>query len=176
MNDTIDIQIDYSKPGKKTNFQRRPSSPIPRNWRYRLDQTVWPSNQVFVVQHSSSGLTINSKAFKRPVNNKLMSRIADEIKKFASLEPNWNGYDAPSVNRDLVALNLSLSEGLEFLPNISITSDSMIQYDYSRGEDFIEVEVFEEGIIVYKVEKGDEVEYEANHKDFSRVLNEFYRE
>ena len=99
---------------------------------------------------------------------------AEKLMSYSSLEKGWNGYDAEPIPASVIDKTRNFLMQLPFQPNIVPTGRQTIQIDYDLDkDDFIEIEIFENSILMYYELKGKVFEAEVSEKDAVNKLKEF---
>ncbi|MDC3418733.1 hypothetical protein [Aquibacillus salsiterrae] len=90
---------------------------------------------------------------------------------------NWNGYGAQPFTQSLINSVLNLIGNLDRQPKIFPTGRKSIQLEYElTNDDYLEFEIFEDRIEVYKEVGENEKEFEISHnaKIMNRIIHDFY--
>ena len=85
-----------------------------------------------------------------------LSKSINSISEIASLPDNWNLNGAPAFSEQVILLCKDIVRSLSHQPNIFPTANGSIQmeWDNSKG-DYLEIEIFEKGILNAAMRKND---------------------
>lgn len=67
----------------------------------------------------------------------------DKLNHIATLDKNWNGYDADPISDDIIEECKIIVNQLEVNPEIFPTANDSIQLEYQTDKFYIELEVFQ---------------------------------
>jgi hypothetical protein len=111
-----------------------------------------------------------------PDNYKL-SKNLERIDEFALLEQNWNDNDAVPFNKNLLNRVRAIICDLDIQPEVFPTAAESIQIEYEIKGKYLEFEIFEDAIMMFKVSAdGTEVEKEIEQNEIKTIVQEFYNE
>lgn len=60
---------------------------------------------------------------------------------YSALNKNWDGYGAEPIDPKIIDRAKQMLDGLAVMPDVYPTSNSTIQFEFERGEDYLEVEI-----------------------------------
>ena len=119
------------------------------------------------VKESTDVVPFNSKW--QQLQNKL--RLNEEqIKSYLHLPNNWNGNGANAISKNIVERALKLVQKLDYQPEIFPTARDTIQFEYEKGDNYLEIEVFIDFFILYKNVNDEEKELKID--DIRAIYNE----
>jgi len=118
---------------------------------------------------------------RRRINRRKMERNLQIIEDFLALEENWNGNQAPPFNKTLIDTTQKIIKNItQQQPDIFPTARKSIQLEYEKdNEDYLEFEVFEDSIMVFRIIGDEEEEYEIAIDDFQKIneiIGDFHEE
>lgn len=124
-----------------------------------------------VYPYELSNSTPETGKFLKPFIKRYSNEVL--IKSFLALPNNWNGNGAEAIDKTVVLKAISLLRELEQQPDIFPTARNTIQFEYEHGNDYLEIEIFEEYFNVYKSVANEEMEYHTTevYKLRKEVLN-----
>lgn len=90
------------------------------------------------------------------------------MKQFENLPPDWNGYSADPVPKNVVERSVKILSTLQSIPYVFPTGRQSIQFEFSNNGYFCEAEIFEDKITLVCL-KGANLEYVK--RSFFRSIN-----
>jgi len=91
------------------------------------------------------------------------------------LGKNWNGYDSPRFDDDLILKVISIISNLDYQPQIFPTGRGTIQIEKYRDENnFVEIEISTNEIFAYQVKNGNENESVITIDEIKGLISELY--
>jgi hypothetical protein len=108
------------------------------------------------------------------ISTSKMNLNLEKIESYRSLQPGWNGYNGISFNDAVLDKAKIAILSLSHQPHLSPTGRGSIQLDFSKGEDVIEVEIFENSINYFQVVDDEELEETINLFELSERVNRLY--
>lgn len=97
-----------------------------------------------------------------------------KLDKYKSYEQGWNGYNGLKFDSNMIEdIKMSLYK-VSHQPHISPTGRGSIQFDYVKGEDSLEIEIFSDKVEILQIKEGDEQEYETTIDQLGQYVTQFY--
>ncbi len=95
---------------------------------------------------------------------------------FKQLAANWNGNGAIPFEAELLAKTERIVHSLAYQPQIFPTARQSVQFEYHRKNgDYLEFEIFDDEIIAYSEQAGQEDERELDSpENINALLEGFY--
>lgn len=88
-----------------------------------------------------------------------------------NLQHNWNGYNAEPINNDIIDKTERLISMIHFQPQIFPTGRGTIQIEYyNNDDDFMEIEIFDDGQFMYRIKDGLEEEREVSIEEIIELI------
>ncbi|MCF0065591.1 hypothetical protein MUK70_10945 [Dyadobacter chenwenxiniae] len=97
-----------------------------------------------------------------------------KLNEYKGYQRGWNGYDGLPFSGKLIDAAKNILFKVSYSPHISPTGRGSIQFDYSSGENLMEVEIFEDRIEVLEVIGDNEREYITQPDQLSNHIDQFY--
>lgn len=63
------------------------------------------------------------------------------LETYSALDKDWDGYGAEPIDSKIIDRAKQMLDGLIAMPDVYPTSASTIQFEFERGEDYLEVEI-----------------------------------
>lgn len=97
------------------------------------------------------------------------------LESYKHLADNWNGYGAGKFNPEFIDKVKDIVLNLEYSPKIFPTGRNSIQLEYNNKNGYIEIEIYEDGLITFLHEfNGGEEEGELSLDKLNDKLSKFY--
>ena len=111
-----------------------------------------PRQPLELAEGSEVRLTI-SAPLAEPRATDVQRAIFAEIDRLAALEPDWDGYGAPALDRDILdaaqRFAASLATNIAVQPLVVPMSSGAVQFEWHQGEKILELEVENPATIHY---------------------------
>ena len=92
--------------------------------------------------------------------------VCDSLEELAALKPNWDGYGAPPIHRDIIdaarAFVRALPDSLAYRPRVVPMSTGNLQLEWHHGSKVLELE-FESPKLIHYLQWHLEVGVEEEH-------------
>lgn len=110
--------------------------------------------------------------------NQLIKQLNfQKLHSFSFLEENWNFYGAKPFQKELINRVKSIINLLEIQPQVFPTGRDSIQLEFERGGDYLEFEIFSDGVIsIFEIKGGREREEEIDESQMNEIVTSFYAE
>ena len=110
------------------------------------------------------------------INMEKKIKNKNKLYEYMQLEDNWDSDGAKSFSKKLIDLAWKKIEQLEIQPQVSPTMRESIQFEYEKENgDYLEFEIYENKIEVFRIINGDEEEIRCIiSKNLNGFVNEFY--
>lgn len=109
-------------------------------------------------------------------DNKLkkLERNISQLERISNYKQNWNGYGAEPISSNLIIKVVHILNNLEHQPLIYATANGSIQleYDNEETEDYLEIELFEDGRIQLFTTMDNEHKSVAINEDEIQSIDE----
>lgn len=107
-----------------------------------------------------------------PTNKIRMNLL--KLNKYKGYQRGWNGYDGLPFSGRLIDSVMNILLNIPYSPHVSPTGRGSIQFDYSRGQNSMEIEIFEDRVDIFEVIDEQENEYTVTIDQLSTSINRFY--
>jgi hypothetical protein len=70
--------------------------------------------------------------------------VKEQLDKISLLKNNWDGYNAPAIPIQIINLCKDMVDKFKHIPEIYPTSRGTIQFEFDNGNNYLELEIFED--------------------------------
>ena len=100
----------------------------------------------------------------------------NKLHEYSQLDYNWNFNGAEPFAKEVINLCWERINELEIQPEIFPTACGSIQFEYEKdNKDYLEFEIYQDRIEVFKIINGNEEEFDVNASDdLNNIVNEFF--
>ncbi|MFH6603444.1 hypothetical protein ACEZ3G_08145 [Maribacter algicola] len=106
--------------------------------------------------------------------NKLVENLK-KLENFKNLPDNWNGYGGLGFEENFLDSIKEIIKDTSYQPEIFPTGRNSIQFEFSKGENFLEVEIFHDHAEYYGEIEGYEIEKNIPINSINSEINAFFR-
>lgn len=144
-----------------------------------INNSTIRTKRFYPVPNNDNELIRRGLRHKKMLNRRKKERNLQTIEDFLLLGENWNGNHAPPFNNVLIEATQDIIKNIrEDQPDIFPTARESIQLEYEKeNEDYLELEVFKDKIIVLMIINDEETEYDISLTDFQKInaiIGDFY--
>lgn len=98
-----------------------------------------------------------------------------KLRSLKNLGKNWNNYNAPSIECDVIDKAEKIISNLDYQPDIFPTGRGSIQIEYFLDDqNLVEIEIEIEKIYAYRIKNGYEFEREIDSSQINDIISELY--
>jgi hypothetical protein len=134
--------------------------------------TKWFSDFTTPIQYLLKTESIDVVPFNSKWQQFLIRKQLNDIKisSYEYLPINWNGNGATAISKDVIENALKLLNMIDHQPEIFPTARNTIQFEYEKDDNYLEIEIFSDFLMIYKNIGSKEEEIKTN--DFSLIYKE----
>jgi hypothetical protein len=111
------------------------------------------------LKESTDVVSFKSKWQKLLIKKKLNEL---QILSYLNLPNNWNGNDAKAISKNIVDKAIGLLINIDHQPEIFPTGRNTIQFEYENSDNYLEIEIFDDIMVIYKNIDNHEKEIQTN--------------
>jgi predicted DNA-binding antitoxin AbrB/MazE fold protein len=124
-----------------------------------------PRQPLELAEGTEVRLTITAPLTEPAPAAKTVTALLTEIDRLAALEPNWDGYGGPALDRDILdaarRFVVTIAANTTTPPRVVPMSSGALQFEWHRGPKLLELEVEDPGSIHYlKWDASEDVQEE----------------
>lgn len=96
------------------------------------------------------------------------------LNKYLTYLEGWNGYGGLPFSPQVIFIATNVIRSLRYQPHVSPTGRGTIQFDYIKGEDSLEAEIYENEVLVLRTLNDEEVEFSTTVHQLPTIISDFY--